>query len=370
MEPFPLIELSGGAEQRGRLYGQQAAERIRRSIGHYGAQLAADGHGAEAVRGWAREFLPRIEAFDPDYIAEMRGIAAGAHVEFEDIVLINARTEVLQLGKRRAESREPDGCTGVVVLPEAAADGALIHAQNWDWKSECAETGVVLRIRREEGPDILTFVEAGGLARAGLNAAGIAITANYLQSDRDYRSLGVPLALIRRKVLEKEQLAHAFHTVYTTVKSASNNVIVSQAGGIAINFECAPDETFPVHATNGLIVHANHWISPVALGKLQDTGIATTPDSLYRDMRVRQLLEAHQGGLDVAAVKGALFDDYQTPWAVCRPPRLNSAGNLSATVAMLVMQPAKGVLEIAPLPALNRSFTRYELFPGAKAQAA
>ena len=117
-------------------------------------------------------------------------------------------------------------------------------------------------------------------------------------------------------------------------------------------------------------MHANHWISPVALSKLKDTGVAATPDSLYRDMRVRQLLEAHKGGLDVAKVKAALFDDYQHPWSVCRPPRLNSAGNLSATVAMLVMQPAKGVLEIAPLPALNHQFTRYELFSDAEARAA
>lgn len=371
LEPFPLIDLRGPAEQRGRLYGRQAASRIRRSIEHYTAQLAAAGHGASAVRSWAREFLPRIEAFDADYVAEMRGIAAGAEVEFEDIVLINARTEVLQLGKRRAPAdRDPDGCTGVVVMPEASADGSLIHAQNWDWKSECAETGVVLRIRREDGPDILTFVEAGGLARAGLNAAGIAITANYLESDRDYRTLGVPLSLIRRKVLEKEFVAQAFHVAYTTPKSASNNVIISQAGGIAIDFECAPDESFQVHPTNGLIVHANHWISPVALSKLKDAGIANMPDSLYRDLRVRQLLEAHHGGLDVQAVKDALFDDYQAPWAVCRPPRLNSAGNLSATVAMLVMQPAFGVLEVAPLPALNRSFTRYELFSNSEAQIA
>jgi isopenicillin-N N-acyltransferase like protein len=371
MEPFPLIELTGGAEARGRQYGLQAAERIRRSIAHYAAQLTGGGHSTATIRAWARDFVPRIEAFDADYVAEMRGIAAGAAVEFEDIVLINARTEVLQLGKRaELAARDPDGCTGVVVMPEASATGELIHAQNWDWKSECAETGVVLRIRRDDGPDMLTFVEAGGLARAGLNAAGVAVTANYLESDRDYRELGVPLSLIRRKVLEQDHVARAFHAVYTTRKSGSNNIIVSQAGGIAIDFECAPDESFQVLPTDGLIVHANHWQSPVALAKLRDTGIASTPDSLYRDLRVRHLLEKRRGALDVAAVREALLDDYQSPWSVCRPPRLNSAGNLSATVAMLLMQPAKGILDIAPLPALNRVFTRYELAPGTAARVA
>jgi isopenicillin-N N-acyltransferase-like protein len=361
-EAFPLIELSGTPEARGRAYGRQAAERIRRSIGHYAAQLAAGGHGAERVRGWARDFVPRIEAFEPDFVAEMRGIAEGADVPFEDIVLINARTEVLQLGKRATLAKQdPDGCTGVVLLPEAARDGMLVHAQNWDWKSECAETGVVLRIRRDDGPDILTFVEAGGLARAGLNSAGIAVTANYLESDRDYRELGVPLALLRRKFLMCEQLAHAMQAAYVTRKSGSNNIMLSHCDGVALDFECAPDETFLIHPQDGLLVHANHWQSPVALAKLKDTGIANTPDSLYRDMRVRSLLEARRGSLDMEAVRAALFDKFQYPFSVCRPPRLNSAGNLSATVAMLVMQPKLGVLEIAPLPALNTHFTRYTL---------
>jgi isopenicillin-N N-acyltransferase-like protein len=255
-------------------------------------------------------------------------------------------------------------------MPEATTDGTLIHAQNWDWKAECAETAVVLRIRNSDGPDILTFTEAGGLARAGLNSAGIAITANYLQSDRDYRQTGVPLALIRRKVLEQQHVALAMHAVYTTPKSASNNMIVSQAGGVAIDFECAPDETFQVHPDRGLLVHANHWVSPVALGKLRDTGIAGTPDTLYRDLRVRGLLATSTGHIGIAEVKAALFDDYATPWSVCRPPRLSLEGNMVATVAMLVMQPGKGTMELAPLPALNKTFTRYTLELEAAAAAA
>jgi isopenicillin-N N-acyltransferase-like protein len=184
--PFPLIEISGAPETRGEAYGRQAAERVRGSLGHYHAQLSQGGLDAGRVHALARAFVPRVEAFDAAYVAEMRGIARGAAVAFEDVLMLNCRTEILQLTKRGAATEDdPDGCTGAILLPEATADGALLHGQNWDWKSECAETGVVLRIRREDGPDILTFVEAGGLARAGFNAAGLAVTANYLESERD-----------------------------------------------------------------------------------------------------------------------------------------------------------------------------------------
>ena len=110
-----------------------------------------------------------------------------------------------------------------------------------------------------------------------------------------------------------------------------------------------------------MIVHANHFQSPVALAKLRDTGIANTPDSLYRDLRTRHLLEPHIGAIDRELLKTVLFDDYQSPWSVCRPPRLNTSNNLSATVAMVVMEPALGVMEVAMLPALNRSFSKYHL---------
>ncbi|QYU67905.1 hydantoinase B/oxoprolinase family protein [Leptolyngbya sp. 15MV] len=237
----------------------------------------------------------------------------------------------------------------------------LIHAQNWDWKAECAETVVVLKIRREDGPDVMTFTEAGGLARNGFNAAGIAVTANYLESDRDYRDTGVPLALIRRKALMAPTLALAMHAIYCTPKSASNNMMVSHADGVAISFECAPDESFQVLPEDGLLVHANHWISPVALAKLKDTGIQNTPDSLYRDIRVRDLLGPQRGRITVDAVKAALFDEFQWPWSVCRPPRKTLANNLSASVAQVVLVPAAGLMEVAMLPALNREFTRYTL---------
>jgi isopenicillin-N N-acyltransferase like protein len=374
IEPFPLIEISGAPFERGVQYGEKAADRIRKGTSHYFEQLKELSLDSAGVAALVHDYLPVIEAFEPTYIEEMRGISKGSDVPFEDIVLLNARTEILKLANPAVRARlktpdEPDGCTGLVVLPKASGTGRLIHAQNWDWKRECAETAVVLKVRRDDGPDLMTFTEAGALGRCGFNAVGIAITANYLESDRDYRQIGAPLALIRRKVLESEHIALAMRTVYCTKKSAANNMIVSQAEGVAIDFECAPDETFQVHPDRGLLVHANHFQSPVALSKLRDTGIANTPCSLYRDLRVRELLEPHIGGITFDHVKSALFDNYADPWSVCRPPRRNLSNNLSATVAMILMEPANGVMEVAPLPALNRHFTTYRLEMSSSAQA-
>lgn len=369
--PFPLIPLSGDAATRGRLYGEQAADRIHRSVALYSGLVERNGLSRDRLNAIVQGFLGVIAAVDEDYLIEMRAIAEGARVDFLDVVMINARTEILQLAELEAVGRgTSDGCTAVVALPAITADKHLIHAQNWDWRPECALSGVVLQIRREDGPDILTFTEAGGLARCGLNAAGIALTGNYLECDRDYQSIGTPLAILRRKALEQTHLAPAIKTVATTRKSASNNMILTQADGFAVNFECAPDETFELWPEDGLLVHSNHWLSPVARTKLRDTGLESVPDSLYRVRRVAEALAPLRGRITTDDVRRALLDDWQSPYSVCMPPvSRTGSSSISATVATIVMEPARGEMHIAPLPSLGAQFTRYALAQAPRAGA-
>jgi isopenicillin-N N-acyltransferase like protein len=367
-QPCRLIDLSGSPHDRGVQYGRQAAQEIARSVGHYGAQAEALGLDNPRLAQIVREYLPVLETFDHRQVEEMRGIAAGAEVSFEQIVLVNARTELLQSARR-----EPDGCTGVVVRPQATRDKQLIHAHNWDWKFESAESCVILRIRNEDGPDILTFTEAGALARFGFNARGICITANGLDCDRDYRRAGVPLALIRRKVLEQAHLALALRTAYCTPKSGSNNIIISHAAsGLVYDFECAPDETFMVEPQNGVLVHANHWLSPVALAKLQECAMADAPSTFYRDLRAREALAAKAGDVTLEDVTAVMLDDFETPWSICYPPRPSSPTDPStyATVATLLMRPILGEMRVAMLPALDKHFTHYTLQMEGAARAA
>lgn len=363
-----LIEISGSPYERGLQYGVQAQNEIRRSIAHYGAQVRGLGLSEAELSRLACGYLPKIDVFAPDLVQEMQGVAEGAAVGLTEIIMINARTEILKLASNPAlrggflAEVEPDACTAVAVEPEAAADRRLIHAHNWDWKVESAEASVVLRIRREDGPDILTFTEAGALGRFGFNAAGIAVTANYLECDRDYSHIGVPLAVIRRQLLEQSHFALALRVAYTTPKSGSNNIVLTHSGGgFVFDLECAPDETFQVEPVDGLLVHANHWRSPVALSKLEERGVPAMPDSLYRDRRVRNLLADKIGRITIEDVKRALLDDWGSPWSVCRPPRPSAISNLTATVITLVMVPASGRMEIAVLPALDPTFTLYTL---------
>lgn len=360
-----FIDVSGLPEARAHAYGAQAADRIRRGIEHYSEQLSAFGVDFARLDTLVARYLPIVEAFDETYVAEMHAIARGAEVSFSEIMLINARTELLKIAadpemESRFKAEVPDGCTAIVAGPPATLDGGVIHAHNWDWKAECAETSVVLRVRRDDGPDYLTFTEAGALGRFGLNSVGLATAGNYLECERDYRDLGVPLSLIRRKILDQAHMAKAVEAVCTR-KSASNNIVLSDRDGMILDFECAPDEMFHVPAANGLLVHANHWLSPAAQVKLRNTDARAFPCSYQRQVRAETLLGPKHGSITVEDVREVLLDSYGAPWSICRPPRPSAFTNLSATVASLIMDPAAGTMELAMLPALIPEFTRYNL---------
>lgn len=366
-EAFPFVEVDGNPFERGAAHGRAVPERVARSVALYRRQLERRGVETARQRELAASMTPAIAAFEPAYLEEMRGIAAGAQVALEDVILINCRTEMMfghgELA--RARGALDDGCTGLIVLPPASATGRLMHAHNWDWREECTGTGIVLRMRRSDGPDLLTFTEAGSLARHGFNSAGVSLTGNFLTSNRDYqRPADVPLVLVRRKMLEAPSLAAAMKVVWNTRRFCSNNLLLGHMGGEAFDLECAPDEIFWLQPENDVLVHANHWLCPVARTKLDDLGLKSGPDTLYRQRRVEVALAAAQrdgGKIDWTTVKAILADDYGSPDSVLRSPKPASHDSISATVATTLMDPEGRTMWIARKPYANREFVEYTL---------
>lgn len=369
---FPQVEIAGSPRERGRSYGEQVPDRIEMAAGLYRGSLAGLKTQEHDIHNLADAFLREVEQFDPDQVEEIRGISEGSGVALHDVILINARRELVSMAGTLFAGTD-DECTAAAVLPQASATGELFHGQNWDTSPHHAQHSLVLRVRQTDGPDILTFTEAGALGRSGLNSAGIAITGNHLVSERDYKLTGVPLPLIRRKALTTSIYALALSAVYATKKSGSNNMMVSHAAGEAVDIECAPDESFLLHPLNGILTHANHWESIPALSKLRDLGatndsaLASTPCSIFRSERIRRLLdlEAQRGGITYEFFRDSFLDSFDSPYSICRPPRMAAVGSgTSATAATIVMNPGAGFMDVAPLPALGARWTRYYVSGG------
>lgn len=378
-EYFPLVDVSGTPHARGVQHGRAVPERVAGGVALYRAQLGRRGLDEATIRHLAQSMLPIIEAYDASYLEEMRGIAEGAGVSLEDVVMVNCRTEMLfgyadLKGKADATSApttdaapsEDGDCTGLLVLPARSATGRLMHAHNWDWRQECVDTGIVLRIRSNNGgPDMLTFTEAGALARHGFNTHGVSLTGNSLTCDEDFRKgPGVPLVLLRRRILEATNLATAMKSVWASKRYCANNMILAQAtgnDGSGISLETSPGEIFWTLPENDLLVHANHWMSPSAVMKLRDPGLPQRPDSIYRQHRVENALDRVEGRIDWSHVKAALADEFGKPDGVLRTPKPADFSSISATVATTLMDAANRVMWVARKPYEARNFQEYTL---------
>ncbi|HET6630181.1 MAG TPA: C45 family peptidase [Woeseiaceae bacterium] len=365
---FPVVSVSGPPRERGLSYGRQAGERIAAGVATYKEAFAVAGIEWSEAMGYAERFRAQIRGYDSDMYAEIEGIAGGSDQPLNAIVALNARTEIIYWrDKERQEDRPAasaamqEECTAALALPGATANGHVLHGQNWDWNPRCADSSVVLRIENGDGPDILTFVEAGQLARHGMNSEGIALTVNGLQCDLDCGNMGVPNPLIRRRLLQSRALGGAIDAVLNTPISFSHSLMLSHSAGAGVTLEVTPAEAFWLQPDQGILVHANHFKSPVARSKVRDTGLLHCPESLYRDQRLLDHLRARQRQITVETFKAGLADTFGAPDAILRTPKARAGGNLSGTVATLIMDTTARKMWLAPRPYLGIEFTEYSL---------
>ncbi len=344
MSEFPKIRVAGGPRERGRLYGEQAADRIGLSISAYGEVFRKyAGWGWSRVRDEAMRYEAPIAAFNASYLEEMRGIAEGADVDLADVVSINVRTEVMFAAKARAaaEASRPGigECSAFAVLPGTSADGHTLIGQNWDWLLHCFDTVIVLEVEQETGPDFVTVVEAGLLAKTGMNSSGIGLATNALVTAEDLGDPAVPYHVVLRAILDCETISDALTVMQQRPRSSSANYLVAHRDGIAVNVEAAPGDfsrLFLIFPEGGVLVHTNHFLSPSFDGK--DVSLWVMPDSPFRLERLRETVAAKTDGLDIPTFQRALADHANYPSGVCcHPDQRLGYHEQSATVASVLM---------------------------------
>lgn len=287
------VIVSGDPYSRGLQYGQKAKKLIEKGIEIYHSVfLESSGVGWERAIDFSKTFTKRITEYDESMVDEIKGVAEGSNRQFEEILTLNIRTEII-FGMKQAG----EGCTSFCTLPELTAENKIILAQNWDYKPWAAETMLVLEIRQKNAPDILTIVEAGQMARLGMNSAGHGICNNFIQCEADGANMekGIPTTFIRRKALSQEKYYDVIGTIIHTPRSFSANYLIatSEGEGDSINIEATPETAYFLFPQNGMIVHSNHFKGTGSnyVGVMR-VGLE---NSIYRDRRIEHVLRKKWG---------------------------------------------------------------------------
>lgn len=360
--PFRCVEVQGTPRQMGRIHGSEARDLVQKTISLYRTRFETEsGLPWDEVLKLAPSIGAAIAEYDPDSLEEMRGIAEGSGHPFEAIVAINSRSEILALGQRREALHGEQECTSAACLPEITGDGHTLLGRNWDQDLRCLEVALVLKLTPQGYPRAVLLTEAGILMREGVNEAGIGVTGNSLSCEFDGRDvLGMPVAVVRRRMLRHTHGVAAAREVFAAARSFSVNHLLADARGFAIDFESAPNEIFWVMPEGGLLVHSNHFLSPRSV-RIEDRGPVNNVSTLYRLERVREILGARRGSIRVEDMQEAFRDHFGHPHSVCSHPKDPADSRPSGSVASVVMDLDERRLLVAPHPVCVNEYTEYSI---------
>ncbi len=307
-EPIPILLTGGDPHERGRQHGELAQRQVALSVERYMERFQHfAGLRPSEVRAKAAEFAPIIKDYDPDLLEEIAGIADGAGFALEDLLAVNCRSEIM-FGTPLPE------CTSFGLQPAATADGHVYIGQNWDWAPDIKETLILLIIEQAPKPTVVLLDEAGMIGRMGFNSAGIGLATNTLISEQ--WQFGVPYNILLRGILNQVKMADAIAAVVRPVRALSANYLIGDADGQTINIEASPVHIDHLAPEAGIIAHGNHFDGARLRGR--DLSLERFPDSLYRSCRLRDQLNAHDGGLTIANIQDALRDGFGKPHAIAR----------------------------------------------------
>ena len=362
MPMFPVIEVSGGAFERGRRHGEKARAHIARSIANYADLFDFCGLSWAAAQDLARPYRDVIGGFDAALLEEIDGIARGSGRGEAEILALNVRTEILPPSYLAGGDRGE--CTAIAVGPAASLTGSALLAQNWDWIGAQREALVLLRVAEEGGdPACLTLTEAGMLAKIGLNAAGFGVCLNILRSVFDGARTGVPVHVLLRALLKRASVRDAVEFAGKLSFGGSSNVLCADRGGDAASLEFSPRGLRVVRGDGATLCHTNHFVHPEARSwqALLADNLSTEPR--LECARRHAAARARHG---IEDLKRLLRDESAGVLSICRKPDLSLPAQARIeSVASVIMELARGAMHVASDIPSRTDYLRVALAPEA-----
>ena len=281
---LPLIQVYGSHYQMGCQIGEACREQVRHSIEDAHA-LLDDAYDHlqltwEGAQIQSRKYIPFAEERYPQYVEELKGIAGGAGVSFDDVAVVNGMEAVTM------DALHLTKCTSMAVSQERTANGNVLLAHNEDWVPEDEPDVFMIHARPDDEPPFLAMTYGALLPNIGLNAYGIAQCCDSVYPG-DSR-IGIPRVVVSRAVLAARTPGEAIRHTLVRHRAAGYNHVIAHESGEMYNVEVSSRRFALLPAEDGLIVHTNHYLDP------QMQAIETDSDELVatrvRYMRAMRLL--------------------------------------------------------------------------------
>jgi isopenicillin-N N-acyltransferase like protein len=346
-----VLELPAGKSPRewGRIHGESFRGEIKAlaAIRVYLCTKVGGFHGHDQVTAAAKRHLPVLERYHHGLYEELLGIAEGAIVSPEEIIVANHYTDLRDLdpdpevwqmapthddaamvGKSSgADSLGGDGCS----MFFAESPSGRILAQTWDMHATAIPYVMVLGLPdSEDGPAARLLTVTGCLGMAGMNASRVGIAINNLYSTD--ATLGIVWPAMVRRALHEDTAAAARDVIMgSPIGSGHHYFVADRKEAFAI--EASGTRRKQIFEGGGGYCHTNHCLDAEVQERSKVPEASTTHDRMVR-------LIHHLGAAPVSNLDEAwklLGSDDGWPRSICTNMATPEAPHGAATCGAIAM---------------------------------
>lgn len=296
-----VLELPAGQPPRewGRIHGEHFRSEVRAlaDIRTYLCTKVSGFATADQIRAAAAAHLPVLARYDEALYDELLGIAEGANLTPEAIVVANHYTDLRDLdpnpqlwqpaptvdspdlqgataGVPRASDLRGDGCS----IVWAASPTGRILAQTWDMHATAIPYVMLLAVPESPtGPAARLLSVTGCLGMAGMNTTRVGVCINNLHSTD--ATLGVVWsAVVRRALRERTATAARDVIAHSPIGSGRHYAIADRTDAFAI--EASGTRRKEVFFRGASYCHTNHCLDADIAARCKVPDTTTTYDRM------------------------------------------------------------------------------------------
>jgi isopenicillin-N N-acyltransferase-like protein len=309
MNRIRVINLSGTPYQMGYAHGKRfhdeihhfTEERVRLcgSIEWTGRQLSR-----AAVIALAEACVAEHQAYAPDLMEELQGIADATGLSLAELVINNGFTDfidtVYNLGDIAVPAITPplvaDNCTAFMVPRSRSATGEAFFGQTWDMHASATPYVILIHGEPDDAPSFLAFTVTGCVGMIGMNSAGITVGVNNLMATDG--QIGVTWPFVVRKILQQSDLADALQCLTKAKLAGAHNYMLMDGAGRGYEVEAMSTTQYVRELADETISHTNHCLIQKNLDVARDRPPASQNSSENRLRRAIELLAPDKVTID------------------------------------------------------------------------
>jgi len=298
---FPAAPVfAGKPKERGHAYGKEFAAAIREFLDReiYAAFVGKPASKDDMLR-YAAACGKVVRDECPELAAEFQGVADGAGLTFDEIVLINLHEELYH----RTELKHGH-CTAVAVAPPNTGNKHTYVGQTWDWMQTVAGKSRVVEWRRPGGASVLAYGFPGMPMGAGVSSQGIALcwTSAALGKKGQSPRVGIPSYMLIAHLLAQKDMDAVLREARKNKHAGWFTFVMADGNGRLVNLEGSP--------TGIVVEEAKDRLARVDFGSREMTGAkpGEMPKLHERCQKMYGLLDVTRGKNDLGRLQDYFAD--------------------------------------------------------------